>query len=253
MGTYGLIHRRVIAMILMLVALSIIVFLLFNALPGDPARLTCGKSCTPAGHRGQPAPARARQAALRAVRRLRQGHLRRPHLRRRHGDLRVPRAVPGLLVPARRAGHGPDHERAARSPSSSRSAASSSGSSPASAVGIVAALQTRQVAGPHDHGLRPGRLLVPVVLHRPAADLLHPDQVGLWRFHATCPFYEDPVQWFQTYPAVDRDRAPLRGVLLPAHPQPDARDARRGLHPHGARQGPARAHRHRSSTRCAPG
>jgi peptide/nickel transport system permease protein len=44
-GTY--IIRRVIAMILMLVALSIIVFLLFQALPGNPAALTCGKSCTP--------------------------------------------------------------------------------------------------------------------------------------------------------------------------------------------------------------
>jgi peptide/nickel transport system permease protein len=44
-GTY--IIRRVIAMILMLIALSIIVFLLFQALPGNPAALTCGKSCTP--------------------------------------------------------------------------------------------------------------------------------------------------------------------------------------------------------------
>jgi peptide/nickel transport system permease protein len=34
-------------MLLMLVALSMIVFLLFNALPADPARLTCGKACTP--------------------------------------------------------------------------------------------------------------------------------------------------------------------------------------------------------------
>src|SRR3954451_16504530 len=32
-------------MILTLVALSIIVFLLFQALPADPASLTCGKSC----------------------------------------------------------------------------------------------------------------------------------------------------------------------------------------------------------------
>ena len=45
MGTY--IVRRVIAMIMMLVALSIIVFLLFAALPTNPAALTCGKSCTP--------------------------------------------------------------------------------------------------------------------------------------------------------------------------------------------------------------
>ncbi len=45
MGTY--IIRRVVAMILMLVALSMIVFLLFQALPADPASLTCGKSCNP--------------------------------------------------------------------------------------------------------------------------------------------------------------------------------------------------------------
>jgi peptide/nickel transport system permease protein len=31
----------------MLIALSMIVFLIFNALPADPARLTCGKSCSP--------------------------------------------------------------------------------------------------------------------------------------------------------------------------------------------------------------
>jgi peptide/nickel transport system permease protein len=44
-GAY--IVRRLIAMVLMLVALSMIVFLIFNALPADPARLTCGKACTP--------------------------------------------------------------------------------------------------------------------------------------------------------------------------------------------------------------
>lgn len=34
-------------MILMLTILSIVTFLLFNAVPTDPARLTCGKTCTP--------------------------------------------------------------------------------------------------------------------------------------------------------------------------------------------------------------
>src|SRR4051794_9247758 len=34
-------------MILMLIALSMVVFLLFQALPSDPAALTCGKSCNP--------------------------------------------------------------------------------------------------------------------------------------------------------------------------------------------------------------
>jgi peptide/nickel transport system permease protein len=35
-------------MLLLLFLLSVTVFFLFNLLPGDPARLTCGKACTPA-------------------------------------------------------------------------------------------------------------------------------------------------------------------------------------------------------------
>ena len=39
--------RRVMTGILILILLSMVTFLLFNALPTDPAALTCGKSCTP--------------------------------------------------------------------------------------------------------------------------------------------------------------------------------------------------------------
>ena len=39
--------RRVLLMFALLFILSVVVFVLFNALPGDPARLTCGKACTP--------------------------------------------------------------------------------------------------------------------------------------------------------------------------------------------------------------
>jgi peptide/nickel transport system permease protein len=39
--------RRVLGMLLLIFLLSISVFFLFNIVPGDPARLTCGKSCTP--------------------------------------------------------------------------------------------------------------------------------------------------------------------------------------------------------------
>jgi peptide/nickel transport system permease protein len=46
MGAY--IVRRLIAMVAMLIAMSVIVFLLFSVLPADPARLVCGKACTPA-------------------------------------------------------------------------------------------------------------------------------------------------------------------------------------------------------------
>jgi peptide/nickel transport system permease protein len=45
MGAY--IVRRLVAMVGMLIALSVIVFLLFSVMPADPARLVCGKSCTP--------------------------------------------------------------------------------------------------------------------------------------------------------------------------------------------------------------
>ena len=39
--------RRLLGMLLLLFLLSITVFFLFSLLPGDPARLTCGKACTP--------------------------------------------------------------------------------------------------------------------------------------------------------------------------------------------------------------
>ncbi|MEO8638308.1 MAG: ABC transporter permease [Chloroflexota bacterium] len=39
--------RRVLLMFMLLFLLSVTVFLLFSILPGDPARLTCGKACTP--------------------------------------------------------------------------------------------------------------------------------------------------------------------------------------------------------------
>jgi len=44
----GYIVRRVVSMLLMLLLLTLVVFLLFSVLPADPARLTCGKACTPA-------------------------------------------------------------------------------------------------------------------------------------------------------------------------------------------------------------
>ncbi len=43
----GYIARRLLGMIFMLLLLSLAVFLLFSVLPTDPARLTCGKACTP--------------------------------------------------------------------------------------------------------------------------------------------------------------------------------------------------------------
>jgi len=44
----GYIIRRMLGMVLLLFLLTLAVFFLFNMIPGDPARLTCGKICTPA-------------------------------------------------------------------------------------------------------------------------------------------------------------------------------------------------------------
>src|SRR5437762_1384279 len=41
--------RRLIGALLLLIVMSMVVFLLFYATPTDPARLTCGKNCTPQG------------------------------------------------------------------------------------------------------------------------------------------------------------------------------------------------------------
>lgn len=41
------VFRRVLLMVTLLFLLSVAVFFLFQMLPGDPARLTCGKACTP--------------------------------------------------------------------------------------------------------------------------------------------------------------------------------------------------------------
>jgi peptide/nickel transport system permease protein len=43
----GYLVHRFLGMLLLLFMLSISVFFLFSILPGDPARLTCGKACTP--------------------------------------------------------------------------------------------------------------------------------------------------------------------------------------------------------------
>jgi len=45
---YSYVTRRILGMILLLFLLTLATFFLFNMLPFDPARLTCGKICTPA-------------------------------------------------------------------------------------------------------------------------------------------------------------------------------------------------------------
>jgi peptide/nickel transport system permease protein len=44
----GYVVRRVLGMVLLLFLLTLTVFFLFQMMPADPARLTCGKACSPA-------------------------------------------------------------------------------------------------------------------------------------------------------------------------------------------------------------
>jgi peptide/nickel transport system permease protein len=44
---FAYVARRLVAIVLMLFAISVVTYVLFYAIPRDPARLTCGKSCTP--------------------------------------------------------------------------------------------------------------------------------------------------------------------------------------------------------------
>jgi len=44
----GYVVRRVLGMVLLLFLLTLTVFFLFSMMPADPARLTCGKACSPA-------------------------------------------------------------------------------------------------------------------------------------------------------------------------------------------------------------
>ena len=45
---FGYVVRRLIGVVIMLLALSLMTFWMFTKAPADPARLMCGKSCTPA-------------------------------------------------------------------------------------------------------------------------------------------------------------------------------------------------------------
>lgn len=43
----GYVIRRLLGMVILLLVLTLVVFILFFMLPGDPARLACGKACSP--------------------------------------------------------------------------------------------------------------------------------------------------------------------------------------------------------------
>ena len=225
MGAY--IIRRLIAMVLMLIALSMIVFLIFNALPADPARLTCGKSCSP-----QIIAANRHRLGLDkplddAVRRVRQGHLRRAHLRRGQGDLQC--HAPCLGYSFRKGEQVTDLHRgpASRSPSSWRSVRFILWIVAGVSVGIIAALrrgkwQDRSIMGVALVGYSFPSFFIGLLL-------VYFVQIkwGIIGFGGYVPFFDRPRGLVPgAHPALDRPGPALRGVLRPAHPQPDARDPR---------------------------
>ncbi len=240
MGAY--LVRRILLMLLMLFLVSVAVFILFSLVPTDPARLTCGKTCTP---------------EIIEANRVRLG-------------LADPLYIQwwewfkGLFV-GRTYAEGTPVEFTCPAPALGFSFQKSTCVTELIVDRLPVTIQLaagafviwmvvgdpvrhlrgpapRQVAGPHHRQPGPGGLLVPHVLHRPRPALLRRHQVepaalpGLRATHrGPRPVVPDDA------PAVDHRGDGLRGLLHPAHPHPDARDPRRGLHPHGARQGPAGA------------
>ncbi len=70
--------RRLLSSVLILAIVSAVTFFLFFAVPGDPARLSCGKICTPAKLAEIHKNLGLDQPLLVAVRQLHEGDRRRP-------------------------------------------------------------------------------------------------------------------------------------------------------------------------------
>ena len=120
---FAYIVRRLVAVVIMLFVMSIVTFLLFFAAPTDPARLTCGKNCTPAAHRGATGKALGFDKPIAVqygdfVKGIVVGrdYPDDPELRKAAPEhvAHVPGPVPGLLAVQTTSGHRPDQGRAAR-------------------------------------------------------------------------------------------------------------------------------------------
>ncbi len=75
--------RRLLVGVATIIAISIIVFGLFFAVPSSPAKVMCGKNCDPVSIAAVETRLGLRRAHRHAVHRVHEGHLRRPHVRRR--------------------------------------------------------------------------------------------------------------------------------------------------------------------------
>ena len=241
MGRYVI--GRLLWTVLVVLIVTLLTFVIFFVMPpGNPAVRFAGKQPTPeliAEVETQP---RARQVAARAVRALREAAL--------HGRRRTARPASAAAAGRASASRTTAARRSARRSSTGRrerfrssSAPRSSGSSWASRSGSLSALKRRSVWDRVAMGFALFGISAPVFwLGLVVALHLLEDARDRGLETGYVEFSEDPSGWFTPPdPAVDRPRAPLRGLLRADDArEPDRRDGR-GLHPHGARQGALRA------------
>ena len=274
MGAF--IVRRLIAVFFMLVALVATTFVMFSALPADPAALSCGKNCEPQqievirerlgldesmGSQlaryaigipcGRFYPADGPIMACPAFD---------DSLQPQDGPVRVPSALP-RATPSNRVTTSPaSSSRRCRSRSAWPWEPSCSSSWSASCMGIYAALrrgrwQDRTTMGAALIGYSfpsffIGLVLLYFVVFLPPKLFDGWQPLALSRVGSVVG--ESPGLGAGVDPAVDHVGHALCRLLRAAHPQPDARDARRGLHPHRSRRRACPSARSSSSTVCGP-
>ena len=76
------ITRRVLVGVATIIAISIIVFGLFFAVPSSPAKVMCGKNCDPASIAAVETRLGVNEPIVEQYTGVHEGHLRRPHVRR---------------------------------------------------------------------------------------------------------------------------------------------------------------------------
>ena len=149
--------RRCLAAVVMLLVISAVTFRIFYASPTDPARLTCGKNCTPQSIAATATSLVSTSRSPCSTADFIKGLVDRAELPRRPGVHQeqprqghpLPGALPRLLAAADPARDRHRSSNASPSPSRSPSARSSSGSCVGVGFGIIAALKRGQ-------GRRPG-------------------------------------------------------------------------------------------------
>ena len=225
-------------MVLVLFVISVLTFLLFEAIPnGNPALRLAGRNATPLEihlNRGQ---VRLQPADLRPVPADDEEHLHRPGVLLHAGLQRADR----------------DQGRACRRRSRWRSARASSGCSLSIVVGTLAAVKAGRYTDRVLTVLAMIGVSFPPFFLGADADLLpRPTRPPSSRSRDYVPLTQDPVAVARAPdPAVVHAVGAVHRLLLARAALDDPRHDQRGLRPHGARQGPVRAPGADPPRRCA--